>query len=186
MVCGRTVTPCTTLSASVKPGPYSARGNYSARGPYSAHSSRPGGLQPTVQLVIASPMQHLRQSHARKLLHPATMYINVTAALANIDDELAAWRKFLLPARTPLNASPNHLKMASEASIAPHLPGSKISPWMPGVELAVVAMESMDWLGVYLPRISMDILVSKCHELGLGTKMGCSRNWRLARLIPNA
>lgn len=50
VVCGRsTVTPCTSLchlvSASAKPGPYSARGN-SARGPYSR--SRPGGLQPTV------------------------------------------------------------------------------------------------------------------------------------------
>ena len=58
-------------------------------------------------------------SRVAALLHPTTLYINVTA-LANIDDVLNV--------------------LASEASNAPSpVPGSKISPWMPGVEIAVVA-----------------------------------------------
>lgn len=74
------------------------------------------------------------------------------------------------------------LKMTSEASNAPSpVPGSKISPWMPGVEIAVVA----DWLAgrlTYWDHLS-DHLGSKFHELGywawVPPKMGCSRNWRL-------
>ena len=69
-----------------------------------------------------------------------------------------------------------------EASNAPSpVPGSKISPWMPGVEIAVA-----DWLALGQltywdhPLGSSRIQVSWIGLLGLGTpKMGCSRNWRL-------